>query len=159
MYNSCYLFIRAIRVQGFILFFLLFTASKPIPPIDAVIELAKQPEIPGIAIVNLKIIPLMEHSNIRVEIELPEKLRLIDGEGKWSGVLEVDKTEAFQYKIYIPDNKTYEIKAVIILKMISGETVRREETLEINPAAKKKEYKKNQIKEGKDRGVIEFKGE
>jgi len=84
---------------------------------------------------------------------------LNSGAKRWNGILEVDKTEIFQYQIYIPDSKTYELKAVIILRMITGETVRREETLEINPVAKKNEYKKNHIKEGKDRGVIEFKGE
>lgn len=143
----------------FSLLFLLLIASKPIPPIEVIIGFSKQPIVPGIAIVNLKVIPLVEHSNIDIQIELPEKLRLITGTKKWNGILEVDKTETFQYQIYIPDSKTYELKAVIILKMITGETVRREETLEINPVAKKNEYKKNHIKEGKDRGVIEFKGE
>ncbi|MBI3585214.1 MAG: hypothetical protein HY096_14855 [Nitrospinae bacterium] len=137
----------------------LFIASKPIPPIEVIIGLSKQPVVPGIAIVNLKVIPLVEHSNIDIQIELPEKLRLVSGIKKWNGILEADKTETFQYQIYVPDSKTYELKAVIILRMITGETVRREETLEINPVAKKNEYKKNHIKEGKDRGVIEFKGE
>ncbi len=146
-------------ISIFSLLFLLLIASKPIPPIEVIIEFAKQPAIPGIAVVNLKLIPLIEHSNIDIRIELPEKLRLISGTKKWNGILEVDKTETFQYQIYIPDSKTYELKAVIIVKMITGETVRREETLEVNPVAKKNEYKKNQIKEGKDRGVIEFKGE
>lgn len=146
-------------ISIFSLLFLLLIASKPIPPIEVIIGLSKQPIVPGIAIVNLKVIPLVEHSNIDIQIELPEKLRLISGTKKWNGILEVDKTETFLYQIYIPDSKTYELKAVIILKMITGETVRREETLEINPVAKKNEYKKNHIKEGKDRGVIEFKGE
>lgn len=163
----CDSLIRAISVQGFCSFiffflpllFLLLIASKPIPPIEVIIGLSKQPVVPGIAIVNLKVIPLVEHSNIDIQMEIPENLRLTSGIKKWNGILEVDKTETFQYQIYIPDSKTYELKAVIILKMITGETVRREETLEINPIAKNKEYKKNHIKEGKDRGVIEFKGE
>jgi len=140
-------------------FIISLAASKPIPPIDVVIEFDKHPAIPGIAIVNLKLIPLIKHSNIDVHIELPEKLRLINGVGKWRGILEVDKTETFQYKIYIPDNKTYGLKAIIILKMITGEAVRREEVLEINPVVKKKELKKNHTQEEKGRGVIEFKGE
>ena len=140
-------------------FIISLAVSKPIPPIDVIIEFAKQPAIPGIAVVNLKLIPLIKHSNIDVHIELSEKLRLINGVGKWNGILEADKTETFQYQIYIPDNKAYELKAVIILKMITGETVRREEVLEINPAVKKKKLKKNHTKEEKGRGVIEFKGE
>lgn len=143
----------------FPILFLLLISSKPIPPIEVIIGLSKQPVVPGIAIINLKVIPLIEHSNIDIQIELPEKLRLVSGTKKWNGILEVDKTETFQYQIYIPDSKTYELKAVIILKMVTGETVRREEALEINTVAKNKEYKKNHIKEGKDRGVIEFKGE
>lgn len=141
------------------LILLMLTASKPIPPVDIIIELAKQPSIPGMALVNLKIIPLIGHSNINIEIKLPEELRLIKGAKKWSGMLKVDKTETFQYQIYIPDSKTYEVKAVITLKIITGETVRREEILEINPVAKNKEFRKNHAKEGKGRGVIEFKGE
>src|SRR3989338_6322609 len=126
-------------------FIISLAASKPIPPIDVVIEFDKHPAIPGIAIVNLKLIPLIKHSNIDVHIELPEKLRLINGVGKWSGILEVDKT--------------YGLKAIIILKMITGEAVRREEVLEINPVVKKKELKKNHTQEEKGRRVIEFKGE
>jgi len=140
-------------------FIISLAVSKPIPPIDVVIEFAKQPAIPGIAVVNLKLIPLIEHSNIDIQIELSEKLILSSGTKKWNGILEADKTETFQYQIYIPDNKAYELKAVIILKMITGETVRREEVLEINPAVKKKKLKKNHTKEEKGRGVIEFKGE
>src|SRR3989304_4511342 len=76
-------------------FIISLAASKPIPPIDVIIEFAKQPAIPGIAVVNLKLIPLIEHSNIDVHIELSEKLRLINGVGKWTGILEEDKTKPF----------------------------------------------------------------
>src|SRR3990167_683685 len=93
-------------ISIFSLLFLLLIASKPIPPIDVIIELAKQPSIHGMAVVNLKVIPLVEHSNIDIQIELPEKLRLLSGTKKWNGILETDKTETFQYQIYIPDSKT-----------------------------------------------------
>ncbi len=142
-----------------LLSYLFLTASKPLPPIDVAMELIKQPEIPGAAVINVKVTPLIEHSSLDVQIKIPEKLKLTGGAEKWNGVLEMDKTQTFQYNVYIPDNDIYEIKASVTLKLLTGETVKREEILEINPAGKKKAHKKMPVKKGDGRGVIEFKGE
>ncbi|MBI3813317.1 MAG: hypothetical protein HY279_02470, partial [Nitrospinae bacterium] len=96
---------------------------------------------------------------LEVRIEIPEKLKLVGGVEKWSGILEVDKVQTFQYSVYIPDNNIYEIKSSVTLKLLTGETVKREETLEINPTGKKKGHKKLPEKKGEGRGVVEFKGE
>jgi hypothetical protein len=143
-------------ILGFV--FLVSVASKPLPPLDVIMELERQPEVPGLAIINVKVTPLIEQSDLNVQIDLPKGLKLFHGVERWNGVLEVNKMHTFQYQVYIPDKKIYEIKTSVTLKLLTGETVRREEGLEIIPEGVKRELKKRPEKKGKDRGVIEFKG-
>ncbi|MBI4378309.1 MAG: hypothetical protein HY578_04345 [Nitrospinae bacterium] len=146
------------RLLILVFVFLISLSSKPLPPVDIIMELERQPEVPGLAIINVKVTPLIEQSDLNVQIELPEGLKLFRGVERWNGILEVNKMHTFQYQVYIPDKKIYEIKASVTLRLLTGETVKREEGLEIIPEGVKRELKKLPEKKGKDRGVIEFKG-